>query len=233
MQGMSAPAKQALVMVHLGRANFRIVNCRADVPSRPVQAEIRHRTEYKVALAGLPIARAAFVTQIEDDQQLPDFRRHQFRRACRSRDEDLRRRPPSPASSRDDRLQAQRYYLYYKSGKQARVPTKSVSATATSSRHHSQAGTRAGRRTGSMSSRATCAPYSIRISGLIFPGDAKLCSQTLPIFDGEIAHGPRALAEGRPEAFKTEWLQRARRPSAASGSCRGPAIARAARTSTI
>ena len=30
-------------------------------------SEIQHRTEYKVALAGLTIARAAFVTKIEDD----------------------------------------------------------------------------------------------------------------------------------------------------------------------
>ena len=75
-------------MAHSGRRIF--ISAIAALLAIPASAaEIQHRTEYRVALAGLPIARAAFLTQIEDDHSYKIAGEHQFRRSCRSHHDDF------------------------------------------------------------------------------------------------------------------------------------------------
>lgn len=106
-------------MAHSGRRIF--ISAVAALLAIPASAaEIQHRTEYRVALAGLPIARAAFLTQIEDD--------HSYKIAGDINSSGLadlvtkiQAKTSVTGVVRNDRLQALKYSLYYKSGKKARV----------------------------------------------------------------------------------------------------------------
>ncbi len=86
---------------------------------------------------------------------------------------------------RGDRLQASRYHLYYKSGKRARTydvrySNGNITSTTVNRR-------RAGcRRTGSTYQPGDMRSVLDPISGLIFPADANVCAQKLPIYDGEM-----------------------------------------------
>ncbi|MFP3545304.1 DUF3108 domain-containing protein [Rhizobium sp. BE258] len=145
--------------------------------------EIRHRTEYRVALGVLPIARAAFVTQIEDDKSYTvsgDISSAGLADLVTT----ISAKTSVDGVIRDDRLQAQRYSLYYKSGKRARTYEvrysngNIVSTTVKPERKPP-------------SNWINVSPGDMRsvldpISGLIFPADVKLCSQKLPIYDGEM-----------------------------------------------
>lgn len=197
MRGKSAP-KKALVMVHLGKRIF-VLSIAALMSVPATASEIRHRTEYKVALGILPIARAAFVTQIEDD--------HSYQVSGDISSAGLADLVTKIAAKttvtgviRDDRLQAQRYYLYYKSGKRARTYEvryrngNIVSTTVRPERRPPKNWIDV--KPGDM--RSVLDP----ISGLIFPGDAKLCSQRLPIYDGEMRMD-LVLSPKRSEDFTT------------------------------
>jgi hypothetical protein len=145
--------------------------------------EIRHRTEYRVALGILPIARAAFVTKIEDDKSYQvsgDISSAGLADLVTT----ISAKTSVDGVIRGDRLQAQRYSLYYKSGKRARTYEvrysngNIVSTTVKPERKLP-------------SNWVNLKPVDMRavldpISGLIFPGDTKLCSQRLPIYDGEM-----------------------------------------------
>ncbi|MCW1412879.1 DUF3108 domain-containing protein [Rhizobium sp. 1AS11] len=169
-------------MAHSGRRIF--ISAIAALLAIPASAaEIQHRTEYRVALAGLPIARAAFLTQIEDD--------HSYKIAGDINSAGLADLITTISAKtsvtgvlRNDRLQALKYSLYYKSGKKkARVYEVSyrngniISATTTPAPKRPK-------------NWIDVTPRDMRsvldpISGLVFTGDTKVCSQTLPIFDGE------------------------------------------------
>ncbi|OWV87909.1 hypothetical protein ATY75_21375 [Rhizobium sp. N122] len=168
-------------MAHSGRRIF--ISAIAAFFAIPASAaEIQHRTEYRVTLAGLPIARAAFLTKIEDD--------HSYKIAGSINSAGLADLVTTISAKtsvtgvvRNDRLQAQNYSLYYKTGKKARVYEVSyrngniISATTTPPPKRPK-------------NWIDVTPRDMRsvldpISGLVFTGDTKVCSQTLPIFDGE------------------------------------------------
>ena len=145
--------------------------------------EIRHRTEYKVSLGILPIARAAFDTRIEDDKSYTvsgDISSAGLADLVTT----ISAKTTVDGVIRGDRLQAQRYYLYYKSGKRARTyEVRYANGNIVSTT------VKPGRRV--PKNWVDVTPGDMRsvldpISGLIFPGDTKLCSQRLPIYDGEM-----------------------------------------------
>lgn len=186
-------------MAHLGRRIF--LSSIAALMSIPAGAsEIRHRTEYRVALGILPIARAAFVTQIDDDQ------RYQVSGNISSAGlanlvTNIAAKTNVTGVLRNDRLQAQRYYLYYKSGKRARTYEVRyrngdiVSTTVKPERRQPRNWVDV--KPGDM--RSVLDP----ISGLIFPADTKLCSQRLPIYDGEMRMDLVLSPKGSQD-FKTD-----------------------------
>lgn len=143
--------------------------------------ELRHETQYRVALAGFPIARADFKTQVKDNHfsiqgdissaGLADLVTTISAQAIVS------------GLVGDKRLQAARYTLNYKSGKKARVydviyrdgNVTSTTTTPPPKRPKNWIPVADG------DLRAVLDP----ISGLIFPADTNICAQTLPIYDGE------------------------------------------------
>jgi hypothetical protein len=146
-------------------------------------AEVRHLTEYKVALGILPIARAAFVTRIEDDNRYSvsgDISSAGLADLVTT----ISAKTTVDGVIRDDRLQAERYSLYYKSGKRARtyeVRYNNGDIVSTTVKPQRRAPKNwIDLKPGDM--RSVLDP----ISGLIFPADTKLCSQRLPIYDGEM-----------------------------------------------
>jgi hypothetical protein len=186
-------------MAHSGRRVF--ISAIAGLVSIPAgAAEIQHRTEYRVSLGILPIARAVFLTRIEDD--------HSYKVSGDISSAGLADLITTISAQtnvsgvvRDHRLQASRYVLYYKSGKRARTYEvrysngNIVSATTKPERRFPK-------------NWVDVPPGDMRsvldpISGLIFPADAKLCSQRLPIFDGEMRMD-LVLAPKGSEDFSTE-----------------------------
>ena len=168
-------------MAHLGR---RITaSAFAALLALPAGAsEIQHRTEYKVALAGLTIARAAFLTKIEDDHSYNidgDIKSAGLADLVT----DILAKTSVSGVVRNDRLQAAKYVLYYKTGKKVRTYEVSyrngniVSATTTPEPRRPKNWIPVTQ--GDM--RSVLDP----ISGLIFTGDTNVCAQKLPIFDGE------------------------------------------------
>lgn len=189
-------------MAHSGRRIF--ISAIAALLAIPASAaEIQHQTVYRVTLAGLPIARAAFLTQIEDD--------HSYKIAGDIKSAglaDLVKTISAKTSVtgivRNDRLQALKYSLYYKSGKKARVYEVSyrngdiISATTTPPPKRPK-------------NWIDVTPRDMRsvldpISGLVFTGDTKVCSQTLPIFDGEtrmdLVLSPKGEEDFSTDGFK-------------------------------
>lgn len=193
-------------MYQAGRLFFSSVI--AVLTAMPVDArEIQHETEYRVALAGLPIARAAFLTQIEDD------RRYTIAGNINSAGladllTTLSAKTTVTGVIGRDRLQAMHYSLYYKSGKKARtyeVNYRNGNIVSTTTKPEP-------RRPKSWipvtdsDLRAVLDP----VSGLIFPDKVNVCSQTLPIFDGEtrmdLVLSPKGSRPFSTEGFSGEAL---------------------------
>ncbi len=146
-------------------------------------SEIVHHTEYRVSLGILTIARAAFLTQIEDDKSYKvsgDISSAGLADLVTN----ISAKTSVDGVVRGDRLQASRYFLYYKSGKRARTYEvrynngNIVSTTVKPPRRlpDKWVGVPAG------DLHAVLDP----VSGLIFPADTDVCAQKLPIYDGEM-----------------------------------------------
>jgi hypothetical protein len=189
-------------MAHSGRRIF--ISALAALLALPAgAAEVQHRTEYRVALAGLPIARAAFLTQFEDD--------HSYKIAGDINSAgladlvtDISAKTSVTGVVRKDRLQAQKYSLYYKAGKKVRVYEVDyrngdiVSAKTTPEPKRPK-------------NWIPVTPRDMRsvldpISGLIFTADTNVCAQKLPIFDGEtrmdLALSPKGEKNFSTDGFK-------------------------------
>lgn len=145
--------------------------------------EIVHRTEYKVSLGILTIARAAFLTKIEDDKS---YRVSGDISSAGLADlvTDISAKTSVDGTLSGDRLQASRYYLYYKSGKRARtyeVRYSNGNITSTTVKPPR-------RQPKNWINVSPSDMHSVLdpISGLIFPGDTNVCAQKLPIYDGEM-----------------------------------------------
>ena len=143
--------------------------------------DLTSETRYRVALAGLPIARADFKTEVKDKH---------FSIAGDINSAGLALLVTSISAQANvsgvvgpSRLQAARYTLYYKRGKKAHtydVVYNDGNVTSTTT-------TPEPRRPDNWipitdgDLRSVLDP----ISGLIFPANADICAQTLPIYDGE------------------------------------------------
>ncbi len=169
-------------MAHLSRRIF--LSAAAALLAIPANAsEIVHRTEYKVSLGILTIARAAFLTRIEDDKS---YRVSGDISSAGLADlvTNISAKTSVDGVLRGDRLQASRYYLYYKSGKRARtyeVRYNNGNITSTTVRPPRRL----------PKNWVDVSPSDMRsvldpISGLIFPAGTNVCAQKLPIYDGEM-----------------------------------------------
>ncbi|TCL72686.1 DUF3108 domain-containing protein [Rhizobium sp. BK251] len=144
--------------------------------------EVQHETRYTVALAGLPIARAAFRTQIEDDKRYTiagDINSAGLANLLTT----LSAKTVVDGVIQRNKMQASRYWLYYKSGKRARtyeVQYRNGDVSSTTMKPDRKR----------PDSWIPVTKDDLRsvldpISGLIFMTDARICQQTLPIYDGE------------------------------------------------
>lgn len=167
-------------------------------------AELRHTTEYSITLSGLPIARASFSTTM-------DQRRYVISGNIRSAGiADIITSISAETSVRgtmqNDRMQAQQYLLSYTKGKRNRLYEVNFSngnVTSTSTKPEPRR-------------PRNWVPVTQRdlrkvldpISGVIFPGDARVCPATLPIFDGEtrmdLVLAPKGVKPYSAGTFKTD-----------------------------
>ncbi|MDP9813374.1 hypothetical protein J2W42_006247 [Rhizobium tibeticum] len=182
MNGFTSCPNKVHFMAHLGKRIF--ISTVAALMAIPAGAsEIVHRTEYRVSLGILTIARAAFLTKIEDDKS---YRVSGDISSAGLADlvTNISAKTSVDGVLRGDRLQASRYYLYYKSGKRARtyeVRYSNGNITSTTVKPPRRL-PKNWVNVPASDMRSVLDP----ISGLIFPGDADVCAQKLPIYDGEM-----------------------------------------------
>ncbi|MBB3966219.1 MULTISPECIES: DUF3108 domain-containing protein [Rhizobium] len=146
-------------------------------------AEVVHRTEYKVALGIITIARAAFMTRIEDNKTYSvsgDISSAGLADLVTT----ISATTSVDGQLRGNRMQATRYLLYYKSGKRARTyDVRYTNGNITSSTiKPPRQPPKNWVDVPASDMRAVLDP----ISGLIFPADTNVCAQKLPIYDGEM-----------------------------------------------
>lgn len=169
-------------MAQLGKRIF--ISAIAALAALPASAgEVQHRTEYRVSLGILTIARAAFLTRIEDDRSY-EISGDISSAGLADLVTNISAKTSVDGVLRGDRLQASRYHLYYKSGKRARtydVRYDNGNITSTTVRPPRRLPANwVGVPAGDM--RSVLDP----ISGLIFPAGTNVCAQKLPIYDGEM-----------------------------------------------
>ena len=151
-------------------------------PAAGRAAEQRHRTDYSIALAGLPIARASFSTVMNS-------RRYTISGDIQSAGlADLVTNISAKTSVRGtmgrDRLHADNYLLDYTNGKRQRlyeVDFRNGNVGSTAIRPQPKRDPDTWIPVSARDLRAVLDP----ISGLIFPAKSRVCPQTLPIYDGE------------------------------------------------
>jgi hypothetical protein len=150
-------------------------------PSLARADDLTNETRYRVALAGLPIARANFKTEVKDKHYSITADINSAGLAT------LVTRISAQATVSGlvgaNRLEASRYTLYYTKGRKARtydVVYHDGNVTSTTT-------TPAPRRPDNWIPVTESDLRSVLdpISGLIFPGNTDVCAQTLPIYDGE------------------------------------------------
>ncbi|WP_377290656.1 DUF3108 domain-containing protein [Rhizobium sp. SG2393] len=165
--------------------------------------EIRHRTDYAIALAGLPVARASFDTELVNDRYTISGTMNSAGLA------DILSRTSGQTQVTGtlmrDRLRASHYSMSYRSGsKQRSIEMTLRNGTVTSS-------VMTPKRTTSPDNWIPVSAADMRnvfdpLSGLIIPARNRVCPKTLPIFDGESRLDIRLSPKGtRP--FKTEGFE--------------------------
>ncbi|MDE1993888.1 MAG: DUF3108 domain-containing protein [Rhizobiaceae bacterium] len=170
-------------MDHFGKWLF-IVALAATAPGLASAEELRHETQYRVSLAGLPIARADFKTEVKDKQFtiVGDITSAGLADLVTSIDA----KTNVSGVVGDTRLQANHYTLFYKSGKKERTydvaydngNVTSNTITPEPKRPDNWIPLSEG------DLRSVLDP----ISGMIFPvsSSQNLCNQNLAVFDGEM-----------------------------------------------
>ncbi|NTG42479.1 DUF3108 domain-containing protein [Rhizobium rhizogenes] len=157
------------------------------VASMPLSASadpVRHETQYRVSLAGLPIARADFKTEVKDKQFTirGDITSSGLADLVTSIDA----RTDVTGVVGDSRLQATHYTLYYKSGKRERTYDVAYTDGNVTSNSITPEPNRPASwiPLGGGDLKSVLDP----ISGMIFPAtpNLNLCNQTLSVFDGEM-----------------------------------------------
>lgn len=165
-------------------------------------AELQHQTDYSISLAGLPIAKASFHTELDAD-------RYRISGTLKSAGiADILSSTSGQTSVSGtvgrDRLNASEYTMNYKSGKKGRAIDVQfsngdvTSATMTPARKIPKNWVPV--------TKADMRNVVDPLSGLIFPAKTRVCPKTLPIFDGESRLDLKLSPKGtRP--FKTDGFQ--------------------------
>ncbi|CAN7436332.1 DUF3108 domain-containing protein [Ensifer sp. 1H6] len=166
-------------------------------------ADIEHQTDYSISLAGLPLARASFHTALVKNRYTISGTLHSAglvdifsRTSGQTRVSGVIGR---------DYLRANEYSMSYRSGKKGRA----ISVTYSNGNvvHASMNP----KRTPLPKNWVPVTSRDMRnvldpLSGLIIPGNARVCPNTLPIFDGESRLDIKLSARGtRP--FKTKGFE--------------------------
>ncbi|MDQ0321641.1 hypothetical protein QO002_003779 [Pararhizobium capsulatum DSM 1112] len=165
-----------------------------------VQAtEIKHVTDYSISLAGLPIAKASFHTELDSGH----YRISGTLKSAGIADILASTSGQTSVSGTvgSDRLNASEYSMRYQSGKKARAIDVQfangnvTSATMTPARRIPKNWVPV--------TKGDLRNVVDPLSGLIFPAKTRVCPKTLPIFDGESRMDLKLSSKGtRP--FKTE-----------------------------
>jgi hypothetical protein len=167
----------------LGVTRLTGVACALFVAATSAQsAEVRHTTDYSIALGILPIAKASFTTRMNAD-------RYHINGTFSSAGlasvlKDISGRTSISGVKTSSRLQAQQFSLLYSDGKRSRTyNVKMRGGNVTSSTISPAPKKRPGDwvEVKDRDLRAVLDP----ISGLIFPENAKVCPSRLPVYDGE------------------------------------------------
>lgn len=163
---------------------------------------LHHETEYRVALAGLPIAHADFQTEVDNN-------RFKIKGLISSAGlADLVTTISAEADVNGivgpQKLEASRYTLYYKSGRKQHTydvvyHDGNVTSTTTTPEPHRP------------KNWIPVAEGDLRsvldpISGLIFPANANVCAHNLPIYDGETRMDLRLSPKGT-KPFETDGFK--------------------------
>jgi hypothetical protein len=164
--------------------------------------EVTHNTDYSIALAGLPIAKASFHTQLKADRYTISGTMNSAGLA------DIFAQTSGETSVSGivgrDRLSASEYRVRYQTGKKGRAIDVQF-------------------RDGDVMSASMKPPRRIPknwvpvtkadmrnvvdpLSGLIFPADTRVCPKSVPIFDGESRMDLKLSPKGT-KPFKTEGFQ--------------------------
>lgn len=165
---------------------------------------LRHETQYRVSLAGLPIARADFKTEVTGKQFT--IRGDITSAGLADLVTSIDAKTDVTGVVNDSRLQATHYTLYYKSGKRERT----YDVAYANGNVTSNTITPEPKRPDSWVplSQADLKAVLDPISGMIFPitPSLNLCNQTLAVFDGEMRMDLKLSPKGY-HPFSTEGFK--------------------------
>jgi hypothetical protein len=170
-------------------------------------AEIRHVSEYDISLGILPIAKASFASEFNSN----DYKITGTFKSAGIVDIISRISAETSVSGRmqADKLQAERYNLVYSAGRRTRVydvEYRNGNVTETTVKPEPTRNPETWIPVTDKDLHAVLDP----LSGLIFPGDAKVCPSRLPIYDGEsrmdLVLTPKGTRPFSTDGFKGEAI---------------------------
>lgn len=170
-------------------------------------AEIRHVSEYDISLGILPIAKASFASEFNSS----DYKITGTFKSAGIVNIISRISAETSVSGRmqADKLQADRYNLVYSAGRRTRVydvEYRNGNVTETTVKPEPTRNPETWIPVTDKDLRAVLDP----LSGLLFPGDAKVCPSRLPIYDGEsrmdLVLTPKGTRPFSTDGFKGEAI---------------------------
>ncbi len=174
------------------------------MPSLALADVLRHETRYRVSLAGLPIARADFKTEVTGKQFT--IRGDITSAGLADLVTSIDAKTDVTGVVNDSKLQATHYTLFYKSGKRERT----YDVAYTNGNVTSNTITPEPKRPGTWVPITESDLKSVLdpISGMIFPitPSLNLCNQTLAVFDGEMRMDLKLSPKGS-HPFSTEGFK--------------------------
>ncbi len=164
--------------------------------------EVTHNTDYSIALAGLPIAKASFHTELKANRYTISGTMNSAGLA------DLFAETSGQTSVSGtvgrDRLSASEYKVRYRTGKKGRdIDVQFRNGDVTSA---SMKPARKIPKNWIPVTKADMRNVVDPLSGLIFPADTRVCPKSVPVFDGESRMDLKLSAKGT-KPFKTEGFQ--------------------------
>lgn len=164
--------------------------------------DVTHNTEYSISLAGLPVAKASFQTELKDDRYTISGTMNSAGLA------NIFAKTSGQTSVSGivgrDRLSASDYSVRYQSGKKGRaidVQFRNGDVLSASLKPERKIP-----KNWVPVSRADMRDVVDPLSGLIFPADTRICPKSVPIFDGESRMDLKLSAKGT-KPFKTAGFE--------------------------